>query len=72
MHCSYELVYRFNHILIYCCVSVMYIQPSNIYLVVAYVTCKYRIFEPYFFFLFSSGNPPLHVAVVQVTSTKKP
>ena len=58
MHCSYELVYMFNHILIYCYVSVMYTQPSYIYLVVAYVTCKYRIFELYFFFFcFSYGNP---------------
>ena len=45
MHCSYELVYRFNNLLIYCYVSVMYIQPSYIYLVIAYVTCKKKIIE---------------------------
>ena len=31
MNCSYELVFRFNHILICCYVSVMYILPSYIY-----------------------------------------
>ena len=70
MHCSFELVYRFNHILTYCYVSVMYIQPSYIYLVVAYNTGYLNSI----FLLFFLWQPPtsLHVAVVQVTSTEKP
>ena len=59
MHCSCELVYRFNHILIYCYVCVMYIQPSYLYLVVAYVTCKYKIFELYFVVAYLMATPTL-------------
>ena len=49
MHCKYELVYRFNHILIYCYVSVRYTKLLS----------------------FSYGNPPLHVLVVQLTTTDR-
>ena len=71
MHCSYELVFRFNHILIYCYVSVMYIQLFYIYVVVAYVLTNTEYLDS-IFLLFFLWHPPPHVAVVQVTSTKKP
>ena len=63
MHCSYELVYRCNHILIYCCVSVMYIQPSYIS---GGCLCNLQIQDTLFFLLFFLSQPPLHVVAYEL------